>query len=174
MIALARLRVRGLLLAGIGLAAPAVFAQEVATPAPPSVPEVASPVPVRPQRVEVTLDAAPVQMRQQDAELLLQQIRQQHPTQAPEPKREHRNKTKDRLEKRNKRNSAGGTPAELGDTVQLPQPDVVNTSGVFLYHDVTDRSQALPPRLSLDERRDAVEAYRRSLPKRREVPQTDR
>jgi hypothetical protein len=156
---------RWLLVSGIALAAPVGFAQDAAPPAATPVPEVAPPVPVQPQRLEVTRDAAPVQLRQQDAELLLQRLRGQRSGKPALAESKRKAKTPSRPKP---------PPPDSGTTVQLPQPDVVNRTERFLYQDVTDRSQPLPPRRPLAERRDSVEAYRRSLLReRREVEQPE-
>ena len=128
---------------GVSAAEPAA-SQQIAPP----VQDVAPPVGVEPVNLDLSTPAAPMQMRAEDAQRLLEQLGV--PVTA-----------------------AGHAPAPpampagngVSRTIPVEAPAVVNKSSQFVFRDVTEREEPAAPKLSAEQRHAAVEAYRQSLAK---------
>jgi hypothetical protein len=112
--------------------------------------DVAPPVPVAPQRLEVSTPAAPVRMRAENAQRLVEQLHgvTVAPTAGATAQPERR----------------GAPPGGgVSRTIAVKPPEMTNTSTHFQFRDVTERSEPHAAQFSLVQRRAAVEAYRQSL-----------
>lgn len=112
--------------------------------------DVAPPIAVEPQRVEVSTPEAPAQMRAEDAQRLREGLGLPPVPPAPRATQARQPQSVAR--------PVGGTSR----TILVESPSVVNRSPQFQFRDVTTRG-ATAPSLSLAERRATVETYRQSL-----------
>lgn len=147
-----KLLIAGLIVGAICLAA--------AAPAPPGPEEVAETIPAQPQRVEALPAGASVHMLEEDAHKLLEQaLRAAGKTTVPLPSGEAPEPT------------AASNPG-ITRTVTIDPPPVVNPTNRFFFQDVTERTQSATgptPRLTLEQRRAAVEAYRRTMARQKQA-----
>ena len=102
--------------------------------------EVAPPVETTPERVELSTPGEPIRMLTEDARRLVERLQQGASVPAPEP-------------------SSSG----VSRTITLEPPAVVNGSAKFVFQDATPRAEEARVTIPFAERREAVEAYRRSL-----------
>lgn len=113
--------------------------------------DAAPPVPLQPEQVQLSMPAAaPMDMRAEDADRLIQQMKAMPAGIVPgSPK------------------AGSGTAAQpaggVSRTIKVPVPEVVNRSTSFQFQDATERSKPEPAVRSMSERRAAVEAFRQSL-----------
>lgn len=104
---------------------------------------------VKPYSQQVSTPDAPVKMSVEDARRLVEYLR---------------GKRLDSKAKGVDQQRAVSPPkAGISRTIRVEPPEVVNKSSKFRFHDVTDRSVPIQPRLTLEQRRKVVDMYRKSL-----------
>lgn len=127
---------------GVSAAEPAA-SQQIAPP----VQDVAPPIGVEPVNLELSTSLAPMQMRAEDAQRLLEQLGV--PATAPAPVVAPA--------------AAAPSSAGVSRTISVEAPEIVNGSSPFMFKDVTARQEPASPTLAPAQRHAAVEAYRQSL-----------
>lgn len=112
--------------------------------------DAAPPVQVLPQQIEVSSAVTPMDMRAEDADVLMEQIKTgsgQYAPAAPEAQQAQ----------------VLSPSAGESRTIMVKPPEVVNSSPYFQFRDATERSKPDSSMPSMSERRATVDAYRQSL-----------
>jgi hypothetical protein len=112
--------------------------------------QLAPPIAVEPQSIEISTPAAPAQMRAEDARQLIEQLGIAPQTAVPAAPLIAPGSSAQR--------SAG-----VRRTIPVKSSPVVNNSTYFQFRDVTERAHTVTPERSMAERHAAAEAYRQSL-----------
>jgi hypothetical protein len=139
------------LAAALAFEAGSARSQQIAPP----VQDMASPIGAEPVNLELSTPVAPMQMRAEDAQRLIERLGV--PTTAPAPAA-----------------APQAVPAAhasngVSRTISVEAPAVVNKSSQFVFKDVTEREKPASPKLTPAQRHAAVEAYRQSLATKRRV-----
>jgi hypothetical protein len=109
--------------------------------------DAAPPVQVLPQQIEVSSAVTPMDMRAEDADVLMEQIKTGSGQYAPEAQQAQ----------------VLSPSAGESRTIMVKPPEVVNSSPYFQFRDATERSKPDSSMRSMSERRATVDAYRQSL-----------
>ncbi len=116
--------------------------------------DAAPPIPAEPQRLETPQSNAPMDVRAEDAAALIEQIKA--------------NSGMPESSAPNVQSGPASSPSSGSSyTIMLKPPEVVNTSPLFQFRDVTNRALSGSTVLPINKRSSAVEAYRQSIIKKR-------